>query len=64
LHFFTNYSQLPGGMLAHKYGGKWPLGLGLLLTAVFAILTPLLARTHVALLVFARIMQGLGEVCI
>lgn len=62
--FFYGYvvTQLPGGVIAGKFGGKWPLGLGLLLTAIFAILTPIMARTHTALLVTARIIQGLGEV--
>lgn len=55
-------TQLPGGILATKYGGKWTLGLGLFVTAIFAILTPILARTHVYLLVLARVVQGLGEV--
>lgn len=55
-------TQLPGGILATKYGGKWTLGLGLFITAIFAILTPVLARTHVHLLIMARVIQGLGEV--
>lgn len=62
--FFYGYmfTQLPGGMLSQKYGGKWPLGLGIFITAIFALLTPLAARTHVSLLIGARIIQGLGEV--
>ncbi|XP_035701990.1 putative inorganic phosphate cotransporter [Folsomia candida] len=61
--FFWGYvlTQLPGGILADKYGGKWPLGLGLLFTAVFAILSPICARTHTYLLIFCRVMQGLGQ---
>lgn len=62
--FFWGYviTQLPGGILSTKYGGKWTLGLGLLITAIFAILTPILARIHVNLLILARVIQGLGEV--
>lgn len=62
--FFWGYvlTQLPGGIIAQRYGGKWPLGLGLLITAVFALLTPLAARTHVGFLIAARVIQGLGEV--
>ncbi|ODN03400.1 putative inorganic phosphate cotransporter [Orchesella cincta] len=61
--FFWGYvlTQFPGGLLATKYGGKWTLGLGLFVTAIFAILTPMLARTHIYLLVLARVIQGLGE---
>jgi len=55
-------TQLPGGILSDKYGGKWPLGYGLLITAIFALLTPWAARTHVYLLMFVRFVQGLGEV--
>lgn len=63
--FFYGYmlTQLPGGIVSQKYGGKWPLGLGIFITAIFALLTPLAARTHVSLLIGARIIQGLGEVC-
>jgi len=62
--FFWGYvvTQLPGGILAQKFGGKWPLGLGILITAVFALLTPIAARTHFGLLIFVRVVQGLGEV--
>ncbi|CAL8075243.1 unnamed protein product [Orchesella dallaii] len=61
--FFYGYmlTQLPGGIISQKYGGKWPLGLGIFITAVFALLTPIAARTHVSLLIIARIVQGLGE---
>jgi ACS family sodium-dependent inorganic phosphate cotransporter len=45
-----------------KYGGKWPLGFGLLITALFALITPWAARTHTYLLIFVRVVQGLGEV--
>lgn len=62
--FFYGYmlTQLPGGLLAQRFGGKWPLGLGLLVTAIFALLTPLAARTHIGLLIACRVVQGLGEV--
>jgi MFS family permease len=32
--------QVPGGILASKYGGKWVLGLGILSASVLSILTP------------------------
>jgi ACS family sodium-dependent inorganic phosphate cotransporter-like MFS transporter 5 len=63
LFFARQVTQLPGGIIAQKYGGKWPLGIGILITAIFALLTPIAARTHVGFLIGARVIQGLGEVC-
>lgn len=62
--FFFGYvlTQMPGGILSAKFGGKWPLGLGLFITAVFALITPIAARTHTYFLVLVRVIQGLGEV--
>ena len=62
--FFWGYivTQIPGGILAKKFGGKWPFGIGLLISAIFALLTPMAARTHRGLLIFARVVQGLGSV--
>lgn len=63
--FFYGYiiTQLPGGCLALKFGGKNLFGLGILSTAVLTLLTPVAARTSVALLVALRILIGLCEVC-
>ena len=62
--FFWGYilTQIPGGILTKRYGGKWPLGFGLLISAVFALLTPWAARTSKRLLIAARIIQGMGSV--
>jgi len=62
--FFWGYvlTQIPGGIVSQKYGGKWPLGLGLLVTAIFAILTPAAARLHKTCLIVVRVIQGLAEV--
>ena len=61
--FFYGYvaTQIPGGFLAEKYGGKWFFGLGILCTAVFTLLTPLAAEMGVALFVVCRVLEGLGE---
>lgn len=61
--FFYGYivTQLPGGCLALKFGGKNLFGLGILSTAVFTLLTPVAARTGVAFLVALRILIGLCE---
>lgn len=54
---------MPGGILAEKFGGKYSLGLGILSTAVFTLLTPVVARTgDWGWLCFLRVCVGLGEV--
>ena len=63
--FFYGYiiTQLPGGFLALKCGGKNLFGLGILSTAVLTLLTPVAARASVGLLVALRVLIGLCEVC-
>lgn len=43
--FFWGYviTHIPGGILAEKFGGKWALSLGILSTAIFTLLTPLVS---------------------
>ena len=48
-------------MLWKIVGGKWLMGVGVLLTAVFTLLTPLAANTNLGLLYTVRIIEGLGE---
>ncbi|XP_014203401.1 putative inorganic phosphate cotransporter [Copidosoma floridanum] len=62
--FYWGYvlTHLPGAILAGKYGGKYTLGLGILFTAIFTLLSP----TAVYLdgsraLIVARFLMGLGE---
>lgn len=40
--FFWGYviTHIPGGILSEKFGGKYTLGLGILSTAIFTIVTP------------------------
>lgn len=40
--FFWGYvlTHVPGGILSEKFGGKYTLGLGILSTAIFTIITP------------------------
>lgn len=69
--FFYGYAatQMPGGWLAGRVGGKWPFGLGLLGTALGSLVTPAAARAHssfshdagAAALVAVRVLEGLGE---
>lgn len=61
--FFYGYvvTQYPGGRLAEHFGAKWIFGLGILVTSVFTVLTPIAAKTNFALLIAVRIIEGLGE---
>ncbi|CAK1547117.1 unnamed protein product [Leptosia nina] len=62
--FYYGYciTQVPGGYLAQKYGGKWTLGIGLLSTALFTLLTPIVVTTGGATWLFIlRVLQGMGE---
>ncbi|XP_017490863.1 PREDICTED: putative inorganic phosphate cotransporter [Rhagoletis zephyria] len=65
--FFWGYfiTQIPGGQLAHKYGGKIMLLVSVTVSSFLAILTPLSARIGDWKLVFAlRLTQGLVQGCI
>lgn len=61
--FFWGYlvTQFPGGWLAGKYGGKHVFGWSMLLCAIATLLTPLAARTSVALLMVLRVIAGLAQ---
>lgn len=69
--FFYGYAatQMPGGWLAGRVGGKWPFGVGLLGTALGSLVTPAAARAHsssshdagASALVAVRVLEGLGE---
>jgi len=61
--FFYGYifTQIPGGYLAIKFGGKITLGLGVLVPALLTLITPLAVRGSVYLLIVARILEGLFE---
>ncbi len=56
-------TQIPGGIIAERFGGKWVLGIGIFLTDVFCILSPVSARYGcVSALVAVRVLTGLAEV--
>lgn len=62
--FYIGYliTHIPGGILAERYGGKWILGLGILSTAFFTLITPVAIRSGGAGgLIAVRILMGLGE---
>uniref|UniRef100_A0A2H1W2Y7 SFRICE_002812 n=1 Tax=Spodoptera frugiperda TaxID=7108 RepID=A0A2H1W2Y7_SPOFR len=62
--FYYGYvaTHLPGGLLAEKFGGKWTVGLGLLLTSVATVLTPWAVSVGGAVGLFIiRVIEGCGE---
>ncbi|KAK4874858.1 hypothetical protein RN001_014218 [Aquatica leii] len=62
--FYWGYviTHMPGGILAEKFGGKYSLGIGILSTAIFTLLTPIVARVgDWKWLCFLRVCVGLGE---
>ncbi|KAL2725286.1 vesicular glutamate transporter 22 isoform X3 [Vespula squamosa] len=61
--FFYGYlsTQLLGGWLAARIGGKRVFGLGIAATALFTIITPPLVRASVYILIVLRIVEGICE---
>ncbi|XP_076445676.1 sialin-like [Babylonia areolata] len=61
--FFYGYTvtQVPGGWLAERFGGKRLFGYGCLVTALLTLLTPVAARAGVPYLVVVRVLEGMGE---
>ncbi|KAL8592937.1 hypothetical protein ACOMHN_050764 [Nucella lapillus] len=61
--FFYGYilSQLPGGFLANRFGGKYFFGGGVLLTAILTLFTPVFTTWSIYLLISARVCEGLFE---
>lgn len=58
-YWFHWLSQLPGGLLARRYGTKLVYGLGNLLSAILGFLIPWLTWYHLYALVTLRAIQGL-----
>lgn len=55
--------QLPGGLLAEKYGGKYTLLFGILTSTICTLATPVIARAGGAIgLIILRFILGLGQV--
>ncbi|XP_015838353.2 putative inorganic phosphate cotransporter [Tribolium castaneum] len=61
--FFYGYvlTQVPGGRLAELFGGKLVYGVGVLVTAVFTLLSPIAARINFPLFILVRVLEGMGE---
>ena len=62
--FFLGYvlTQIPGGWLAQRFGAKYILGVGIVMTAVFTLFTPIAANVSVWLLAVVRMLEGVFEV--
>ena len=62
--FFFGYiiTQIPGGYLAGRYGGRFVYGIGILMTSVLTLLTPLAAEIHIGALIGLRVLEGFFEV--
>lgn len=48
--------------MAELFGGKKIYGLGVLMTAVFTLLSPIAARINFPLFIAVRVLEGMGEV--
>ncbi|CAG9801296.1 unnamed protein product [Chironomus riparius] len=61
--FFYGYicTQFIGGIIAAKIGGHIILGLGIFITAVLTLLSPIAARTGIGAFVALRVLMGLAE---
>lgn len=61
--FFAGYllTQVAGGWLADRFGGKIVLAGGVLLWSLFTILTPPAAYVGLGVLLAARVAMGMGE---
>ncbi|XP_037911071.1 putative inorganic phosphate cotransporter isoform X2 [Hermetia illucens] len=62
--FYWGYvvTHLPGGMLAEKFGGKYTLSLGILSTAIFTLITPVVVESGGSTaLIILRVLMGAGE---
>lgn len=62
--FFYGYtvSQIPGGLMAEQFGGKWVVFGFLGLSSVATLLTPVAARFSFAALIVLRVFVGIGSV--
>ncbi|CAG2249681.1 SLC17A5 [Mytilus edulis] len=60
--FFWGYfvTQIPGGWLADKFGGRRVYGTALAVAGIATVLIPVCARTHIILLYILRVICGLA----
>ncbi|XP_013416429.1 sialin, partial [Lingula anatina] len=60
--FFYGYicTQILGGWLAGRYGGKHVLGTAMVIAFAMTMVTPIASRTHPYLVIAARVLMGLA----
>jgi len=58
--FFYGYilTQIPGGWVATKFGGKYVYGVGVLVTSLLTLITPPMAYLNLWALVACRVAMG------
>jgi ACS family sodium-dependent inorganic phosphate cotransporter len=62
--FYIGYiiTHIPGAMLAHRFGGKYVLAFGILLTAFMSLITPIITKSWGApALMVTRFLMGLFQ---
>ncbi|CAG8687216.1 6064_t:CDS:2, partial [Dentiscutata heterogama] len=61
--FFVGYltTQIIGGVLSDRFGGKWVLSIAAALWTIFTFLTPIAAKYNLLCLILCRIFLGIGE---
>ncbi|XP_013416430.1 sialin-like [Lingula anatina] len=61
--FFYGYicTQILGGWLAGRYGGKHVLGTAMVIVLAMTVVTPIAARTHPYLVIAVRVLMGLAD---
>ena len=64
--YFYGYlvTQVVGGWLAARHGGKWVFSVGMSVSIVATLLIPVGARLHVGVLIFLRVLIGAASVSI
>ncbi|GIX96271.1 hypothetical protein CDAR_277931 [Caerostris darwini] len=53
--------QLLGGLLSERFGAKWCFGIGIGMSGVLSLLTPLAARWGTAAFIAVRVLEGLFQ---
>ena len=62
--FFYGYliTQIPGGWMATRFGGKHVFGIGVLVTSLLTLITPQMAYIDLRALIAVRVIIGIFEV--
>ena len=58
-YMMTNYI---GGRLAERFGGRLVYGLGVTLTGILTVLSPLAAKHSTSAFMIIRVLEGMTEV--